>query len=373
MSEPIRILQVFATMNRGGAESMIMNLYRQIDRKKIQFDFVVHTEDKCAFDDEIEQLGGNVHRIPRYNGKNHLTYIKAWKFIFMNHPEYKIIHGHIRSTAAIYLKIAKNYNVVTISHSHSTSSGSGITSVIKNIMQLPIRSISDYFFACSEEAGNWLFGKKIVNSGRFYVLNNAIDINLFQFDSNIRNITRNELNIRNKFVIGHVGRFHPTKNQAFLIEIFKVLHDKNQDTMLVLVGDGELKKSIQSKVLEANLESSIIFTGVRPDVNKLMQAMDLLVMPSIYEGLPVTLVEAQTSGLKCIVSDKITREINITDLVEFYPLDYSHDKWANLILDHMDTYKRRDTSEEIRMAGYDIEENSLWLERFYIKKLKLRT
>ena len=163
MSEPIRILHVFGQMNRGGAETMIMNLYRHIDRTKIQFDFMVHSEEKCAFDDEIGQLGGKIYRVPRYNGRNHFLYIKEWSKFISNHKEYKIIHGHIRSTASFYLKVCKDNDRVTIIHSHSTSSGSGIiSSVVKNILQYPIRKIADYFIACSIPAGKWLFGENIV-------------------------------------------------------------------------------------------------------------------------------------------------------------------------------------------------------------------
>src|SRR5699024_6622505 len=149
MTEPIRILQVFAEMNRGGAETMIMNLYRHIDRERIQFDFIVHTQEKCAFDEEIKQLGGKIYRVQKYVGTNHFDYKNAWKNFFLSNTDYKIIHGHVRSTASIYLKIAKKYNLVTIAHSHSISSGSGIKAVIKDVFQYPIRYISDYFLACS--------------------------------------------------------------------------------------------------------------------------------------------------------------------------------------------------------------------------------
>src|SRR5690625_2672586 len=152
MQKPNRILHVFGGMGRGGAETMVMNLYRKIDRSKIQFDFIVHTQNKCDFDDEIELLGGRIYRVPRYNGKNHFQYKRAWHKFLMNHPEYKIIHGHVRSTASIYLKIANSYGLITISHSHNTSSGKGFSAIVKNIFQYKIRYIADYLFACSQTA-----------------------------------------------------------------------------------------------------------------------------------------------------------------------------------------------------------------------------
>lgn len=365
MSEPIRILQVLAEMNRGGAESMIMNLYRHIDRAKIQFDFIVHTQDRCAFDEEIEQLGGRIYRIPRYIGKNHFAYKNEWNNFFANYPEYKIIHGHVRSTASIYLKIAKNYNLITIAHSHNTSSGSGFISVIKNLFQYPIRNISDYFLACSESAGKWLFGDKIVVSNKFNILNNAIEADRFTFNNKVRDAIRNEFGIEAKYVIGHVGRFHPQKNHEFLIDIFKNIHDKIEDSVLLLVGEGSLKESMQLKVRKEKLESCVIFAGVRSDVPNIFQGMDLFMFPSLYEGLGIVVVEAQASGLNCIVSDQIPDEAIITKLVEKVSLSKSPEYWSERAIEKIN-YKREDTSTLIKDAGYDINDTTKWLEKFYL-------
>jgi len=179
MSQPIRVLQVFAQMNRHGSESMIMSMYRNIDRSKVQFDFIVHTTDKCDYDEEIESLGGRIYSIPRYTGTNHFLYKKAWHNFLKQHSDYKIIHGHIRSTASIYLKIAKKYGLITIAHSHNTSSGAGFSAIVKNIYQYPIRYIVDYLFACSKSAGTWLFGERACRKDNFFILNNAIDTKKF--------------------------------------------------------------------------------------------------------------------------------------------------------------------------------------------------
>jgi glycosyltransferase involved in cell wall biosynthesis len=369
MSGPIRVLQVFAQMNRGGAETMIMNLYRNTDRSKIQFDFIVHTEDKCAFDDEIRDLGGEIFRIPAYNGKNHITYMKKWKNFFEDHPEYKIVHGHVRSTASIYLKIAKRYGLVTIAHSHSTSSGKGISAIAKNILQYPIRHTADYLFACSNSAGEWLFGKKIYKNENFIVLNNAIDSQKFVFDEKIRKEKRKELGIDDKFVIGHVGRFNTPKNHVFLIDIFNEVHKKNDNALLLLVGEGDLQDSIQKKVYHLGLEKNVIFTGVRSDVTELLQAMDTFVFPSLYEGLGIAAIEAQASGLTCFVSKEIPDEVILTNSIKKISLNEKAEVWVNNILKTTE-YERKDKDNinEIIKSGYDIKTSSKWLMNFYLDK-----
>jgi len=367
MKKPIRVLQVFAQMNRGGAETMIMNLYRHMDHSEIQFDFIVHTDKKCTFDDEIQLLGGKIFNAPVYKGTNHLEYKKWWNSFFRNHQDYKIIHGHIRSTASIYLKIAKDYSLTTIAHSHNTSSGSGFSAIIKNILQYPIRYIADYLFACSKSAGIWLFGKNACTKDNFFILRNAIDTKRFIYDEEIRLKKRKEFKIESKFVIGHIGRFAFPKNHTFLVDIFKKVHDKYSDTVLMLIGDGNLRPGIEKKVANLQLTESVIFTGIRSDIPDILQAMDVFVFPSLYEGLPVTLIEAQASGLECIVSDKITTEVRITDLITFCSLKNSSDFWARKIISDKFGDERRDFCTEITHAGYDVKENARFLENFYLE------
>lgn len=369
MSKPIRVLQVFAQMNRGGAETMIMNLYRNIDRSKFQFDFVVHTDEKCAYDDEIKSLGGMIFRIPRYNGKNHFQYKKAWTDLLKCNPEYKVIHGHVRSTASIYLRIAKKLGLTTIAHSHSTSSGKGLSAVIKNTFQYPIRYISDYFFACSKSAGVWLFGNKVCIEDNFIIINNAIDTKKFIFNNSTRMDKRKELEVNEKLLIGHVGRFNSPKNHDFLIDIFKDIYDKNNDVILMLVGDGELRHRIEKKVDNLGLNNNVIFTGIRSDIPELLHATDLLIFPSLYEGLPVTLIEAQAAGLRCLASDRITDEVRLTDLIEYAPLNKGENYWAERALELSQGYERRNMYNEIANAGYDIESVAKRYQEF-IKDIK---
>jgi len=364
----IRILHVFGKLNRGGAETMVMNLYHNIDRDKIQFDFVVHTDEDCDYFEEIKELGGRIYTVPRYRVINHFKYKKAWSEFFKKHPEYKIIHGHVRSTALIYLKIAKKYGLKTISHSHSTSSGSGIKSVVKNILQFPIRYIADYFFACSKEAGLWLYGRKTCENSNFYIVKNAIDIQKYRFNIDIRNKIRKEFNLEDKFVIGHIGRFVPVKNHTFLIDVFYEIYKTNKDAVLFLIGDGELKEIIMKKVKKLNIQNSVIFTGVRNDVPMLLQAMDVFVFPSLHEGLGLVLIEAQAANLKCVVSDKIPTEAFVTPNIKSLSLKDSINTWKNEILNCKND--RTDYSYNKKLLDmYDIKHTSKWIFDFYSKLL----
>ncbi|WP_226675668.1 glycosyltransferase family 1 protein [Rossellomorea aquimaris] len=367
MVGPNRILQVFALMNQGGAETMIMNFYRNIDRSKIQFDFLVHTQEECVYDKEIRALGGKIFYIPPYTGKNHFQYKMAWNNFFEEHPEYKIIHGHVRSTASIYLKIAKKYGLTTLAHSHSTSSGNGTSAIVKNILQYPIRYTADYLFACSKVAGEWLFGKRASKQGNFIVLNNAIETNRFAYNEGLRINKRRELKVENRFVVGHIGRFNTPKNHGFLIEIFKEIYILNPNAVLLLVGDGELKKTIEKKTYELGLNKNIIFTGVRSDIPELLHAMDVFLFPSLYEGLPVTLIEAQASGLKIFASNKITDEVAVTNLVHYCSLESTPFEWSKKIINEINEKNNRSRRfSEVKRSNYDIERNAKWLENFYL-------
>ncbi|NMM63687.1 glycosyltransferase family 1 protein [Clostridium sp. P21] len=367
MTEPIRILHVLGGLNCGGAEIMIMNLYRNIDRSKIQFDFMVHTIDKCDYDDEIRKLGGRIYSVPRYNGLNHFKYKRVWNDFFKNHTEYRIVHGHIRSTAAIYLKIAKKQGVITIAHSHSTASrGNKIEQFVKNAMQIPIRYIADYLFACSDEAGKWLFGEKATKQDNYRVIKNAIDAERYVFNEAVRDKVRKDLNIENKLVVGHVGRFTYPKNHKFLIELFYEIQKQNEDSILLLVGDGELRYQIEKQINSLGIKNKVILTGVVPNVNDYIQAMDVFVFPSIFEGLGMVAIEAQAAGLRCIVSDKVPQEAFITDLIESISLTTDISKWASKILQYPSVCQRQKTFVKIKQAGYDIQKNAQILEDFYI-------
>ncbi len=364
----IRILQVIGSLNNGGSQAMIMNIYRNIDRTKIQFDFIIDRPEELFFAEEIKKMGGKIFLLKSINYCNTFEYTKQWNLFLNEHLEYKIIHGHVRSTAAIYLKIAQKHGLLTIAHSHSTSSGKGITGIIKNVLQYPIRYIADYLFACSSSAGEWLYGKNVLQKQNFIILNNGIDIERFLPNLEDRNNKRAELGLEGKFIVGNVGRFDYPKNHMFLIEIFKVVHDRNKDAVLVLVGDGELRTQIEKKIIDMDLQENVIITGVRIDIPQLLQAMDVFLFPSLFEGLGIVTIEAQAAGLQCIVADTIPQEVFITDLIQAVSLKASPQEWANIILSSTLKSNRRDTYEEIKRAGYDIKRTAKRQEEFYLSK-----
>lgn len=361
--EPIRVLQVVGLMGRGGAESMIMNLYRAIDRTKIQFDFVVHTKEEQAFDQEILALGGRIYRVPSYKVYNHLAYRRAWRDFLKNHGEYRVVHSHIRSTASIFLPIAKEFGLVTVVHSHNTSSGAGLANGVKNLLQRNLKreGSADYRLACGQEAGRWLFGDL-----DFQVLANAIHTDDFVFSPEIRGKIRSQYGVEDCFVMGNVARFHPQKNHLFLLEVFAEIYHRNPNARLMLVGDGDLRAEITQKISALKLEDGVILTGVQPNVNELLMAMDVFLFPSLWEGLPVTMIEAQATGLHCVASrDNVTAEVAVTDLVEFVPLEAGAVHWAERALGC--GYERKDMRDQITDAGYDIEATATWIQEFYLK------
>lgn len=366
MKIPIRILQITGGMNMGGIENFIMNIYRNIDRDRVQFDFLIHQEEKQIFEDEIEKLGGKIYRIPSIRKSGYFKYKQNLKEFFQNHS-YKIVHSHYNELSGVILKIAKNCNIkIGISHSH-TAYPNYSNILVKFFGEYLIRLLknsSSLKFACSQKAGEWLYGK----SANFEVINNGIDPKEYKFNEEIRKNVRDELKIEdNKILIGHVGRFSPEKNHEFIIDIFKELYSKNNNYRLVLIGTGNTEEKIKNKVKELNLQEKVKFLGVRKDVNKILQVMDLFVFPSIFEGLPVTLVEAQGAGLKCFISDTVTKEIDLEcGLTEFISLKSSSEEWAEIIDKNRD-YIRKDTIDSLRTHRYDMTENAKNLENRYIE------
>lgn len=352
MSKPVRILHVLGGLDTGGAESFVMNLYRAIDRNIIQFDFVKHIEDIGAYEEEITELGGKIYRCPKYTGKNHFYYMKWWNSFFKEHLEYHVVHGHVRSTAAIYLKIAKKFGIVTISHSHSTSNGKNISAVIKNIMQLPIRRIADYFFACSNEAGAWLYGTAILKKNNYHVIKNGIDLERFFYDKEKRILMRQKLGIEeNTFVIGHVGRITTPKNHKFLIELFSKYYKENLNSKLLLVGDGDLFELIKQECSKLKIQDAVIMTGSKINTEDYYQIMDVFLFPSLWEGLGIAVIEAQANGLRCFVSENVPEEAILTDLVRVLPLE-TMATWLNELKNVQLGERLENMSEDLQQ--YDI-------------------
>lgn len=359
MESPIRILQVFGALNRGGSESMIMNLYRNIDRTKIQFDFVKHTTEKCAFDDEILSLGGRIYSAPNFKIYNLFSYKKWWRMFFKDHPEYKVVHGHLFTIASVFFDVAHEFGLKTIGHSHATKSP--ILS-LKNILRKPflnrLAKTSDYRFACSNDAGKWIYGDR-----DFTVLKNAIDSQQYVFSEEKRNAIRDEFHLHGKFVVGNIGRLTAQKNQSFVIEVFYELHKKLPDSALMIVGVGELENLLKRKSQTLGIADSVIFTGSRSDVPSLLSAMDVFLFPSLYEGLGIVAVEAQAAGLVSICSNVIPKEAHITNLLKFVSLDKTAVEWADIALTC--EKERCDTQLPIVGAGYDIKHSVEYITHFY--------
>lgn len=371
--QPIRVLQVIGSMNLGGAESMIMNLYRSIDKTKVQFDFLVHTQKEATFDNEIKALGGRIYRVPKLTGTNIIEYYRECCKFFSEHPEIKVLHGHIGSSAYFYVSAAKKYGVFTIVHSHSANIIKNPKDLAFSIFSYPTRFVADELFGCSTEAGIQRFGKKAVERENYRNFPNAIDIDKYKFNEETRKAVRKEFGIPdNCYLIGTVGRLIPEKNPPFIFEIFKRLASENDNVRCLWVGYGLEEPNIREKVKTAGLEKKIIMPGRRNDVNKLLQGMDAFVLPSITEGLPVAGIEAQAAGLPCIFSDSVSRESAICNLVNWKSIQESASNWASeaLILAREYKGKRQTPTEDIKKHGYDIKTTSAWLTNYYLSKAK---
>lgn len=365
-NEPIKIFQLVGSYKGGGVEAVVMNFYRNIDRNKIQFTFVCDEDSTDIPYEEIEKLGGKIIIVPPYSKpfKYHSALKKALK-----EDDYKIIHSHISTMSVFSLFAAKCAGVpVRIAHSHSTTNKKEKK---KNLMKQILRPFSKVFatdyMCCSELAGRWLFGNKEYDKGNVYLLNNAIDLDKFKYNESLRKKKRKELSIKdNTLVIGHIGRFVAQKNHDFLIDIFNEIHKKNNNSILLLAGQGPLMEDIKNKVKELNLDGSIKFLGQRNDANELYQAFDVFLLPSLYEGLPVVGVEAQASGLLCYLSDDMTKETKVLDITKFMSLNNTPEEWADNILDDVKKYKRIDTSKEMTAKNFNIKEEAKKLEKYYL-------
>lgn len=360
----LRVLHVVGKMDTGGMETLIMNWYRNLDKSKIQFDFLTHHEERGFYDDEIEASGGRIYRLSFSNDRNLRKYKKDLNEFFSTHKEYKIVHGHLSIFGQYYLSAAKENGVPTrISHSHIASFSKTIRGLLIYISSRYFKKHATNYFACSRAAGNYMYGTKT----KFTVINNGIDTDKFVFSKEQREKIRNELNLKNAYTLVHVGRFFDQKNHDFLIEIFAKYKEINSDSKLLLIGVGPLQNKIRNKVKALGLEDSVLFLNQRPNVQDYLSAADLFVFPSLYEGLPLTLVEAQSSGLPVVCSDTITDETCLTEHYFQMSLKDSLELWAEKIKEvSIMKYSRINSNSLVRSKGFDCKDVIKSLERIYL-------
>lgn len=358
----IRIAQIMGEMNSGGVESSIMNYYRNIDRNMIQFDFIVNEGSKIPQKNEIEELGGRIIIVPPY--KFLIKYLRTLKKVFKEN-DYKIVHSNLNSLSVFPLFVAYMAGIpIRIAHSHSTTNRKEWKkNLIKNILKPFSTVFATDYFACSEYAGKWLFGNRKFKKGEITIIKNAIDVEKFKYNEETRNKIRKELNIENNLVLGHVGRFMKQKNHDFLIDAFYETYKTKKDIILILIGDGPLEEQIKEKVKQLKIEEKVKFLGTKNNVNEYMQAMDIFLFPSLYEGLGIVTVEAQCAGLICLASTKVPSEVKLSENIKF--LENKKEIWKEEILKN-NSIQRNIDLKRVYSNGYYIKDAVRNLEKIYI-------
>lgn len=361
-----KILHIVGGLKAGGIESLLYNLFSNIDGGKITFDFVKKINEVGEFERPIRELGGHIFKSPKFNGFNYLFCKKWWSNFFDKHPDYKIIHVHDASSSMVYLAEAKKRDIKIIAHSHNTGN-TGIKGIIKNLTKKPLVKYADQFIGCSREAGEYLFGKDIVDSNRYMTLPNGIDVDKFVFDEKARIEIRNYLGINEReIVIGHIGRFTKVKNHEFLLKVFAETHSFKDNVKLLLVGDGPLFTDMRNLAEKLGVLDSVLFTGAKIDSEKFYSAMDIFVFPSYKEGLGIAAIEAQASGLPVIKSSGVPDSVDVTGNVETFSLNEPIINWARAIIQQPKT-DRKKAYKMVSDAGFDIKESVKQLEELYIR------
>lgn len=363
---PVRVIQIMGRMMGGGVEATVLNHYRHVDRLRVQFDFMVGEDSEVVPVSEIEALGGRVFTVPCYQ---HVTeFVHGVREVIRTTGD-PIIHSHLNALSPIPLSVARAEHVpVRIAHSHSTAApGETLKNAAKAVLK-PLAGIAptDYA-ACSLHAATWLFGEKAVAGGRVHLVRNAIDLPRFAYDCTRRLRVRERLGIsENTHVVGQVGRLCPQKNQLFLVPVVEELARQHRNTVVLMAGEGDLRPRIEREIAQRGLNDQIRLLGVRSDIADLYQAMDVLAMPSTYEGLGMVAIEAQTAGLRVVASDAVPAETNLTDLVEYAPLTATSREWAAMLAPRVPSAPRRDRLDEVAARGYDIETSGRELTEWYL-------
>lgn len=365
----VRVLQELSTLDGGGIAKLLYDYYRNIDHNKVHFDFVISNYyDKGIYEDYFTSQGCKIYKIAKKT-KDKETYLNQIEEIIKN-GNYDVIHSHYGMYAFDVMQIAKKYGIKKrIAHSHLAYVPTSTVQKLKNIIRrhVAVANATD-LFACGRDAGVFMWGKRAVESGKVHIMKNAVDTSKFAFSNEKRIEKRKVLGVEDKFVIGIVGRLSEQKNYPFLWRVYKKVLEKRNDTALIVVGRGTEEKEIKSLAKKMGIYDKISFLGIRDDVPELLNAMDLFVLPSLYEGLPVVLVENQSNGLMSFASDKITNEMAVTDLVKFLPIEGTEDQWAEEICNYKPSIENREFyRQQIIDNGYDIKSASLEMQNFYLK------
>jgi glycosyltransferase involved in cell wall biosynthesis len=366
MKEKVKVLNIIGKRPKGGIGAVVYNYQIHMDSDMIQMDYLIfNDEPNGEFDEKVRKHGSTVYVLPELRNNRLFSIRKKIDEFFSKHAnDYKIIHLHSANIGFICLSLAKKYGINNrIVHSHATMySDKKINAIRNRILCMSLNKGATEFMACSKAAGEFLFGKYKED---YLILNNAIDCEKYIFNPEVRNKVRHSLSLNNKIVVGNVGRFANQKNHNFLIEIFYEVKKLQNDSVLLLIGDGELRMEIEAKTKDMGLSESVVFLGQRDDVPQLLQAMDVFVLPSLYEGLPVIGIEAQVSNLPCIFSDNITREVGIVDST-FISLSEHAKVWAEVIIKNTNNHNRRNVLSTIKNSGYDIYTEAKRLQEYYI-------
>ncbi len=363
----IRILHIVSSLARAnGVSGCIMNYYRGIDRSKFQFDILFFTDNANSYREEFESLGGRAIKIDRPSITNFLTISKQLHQLFAQN-RYSIIHCHVAQIGLLLFPIAYRHSVESIIlHSHNSRSSEIRYKQIRNSVMNRLSSmLATHHFACSREAAEALFSRSEIQKGIF-VMNNAVDVNRFRFSPDKRAALREELGVdKDRVLIGNIGRCCIQKNQLLLIDIFNTHLKRHSQSTLVIVGDGAILESLKARANELGISNNIIFTDVRKDIDCIVSALDIMVMPSLFEGLPVTGIEAQTAGLPCLFASSITKDVKVNSNTSFQPLESSHEAWSEAIEELLKQGREANAVPQINAAGFNIALEISKLESHY--------
>ena len=364
MSEPIRVLQVFAALDSGGVSNHVMNLYREIDTNRIQFDFALTGGERTLFDDEVLSRGGRVFYCEKANN------IKNLRRIMREDGPFHAVHSHLFFYSGIVLAEARRASIpIRIAHAHNAYTGESRSLprfAYEYAMQMLIHSNATNMLGCSDKACRYVFGDKMLQDPRTMIMPDGIDCDRFRFNQRVRDDTRKKYGLDDKFVVGHVGHFNSAKNHEKILSVFQVICRHSDEAMLLLVGDGELEQIVRARVAELNLTDRVVFAGSHRNVECFYQAMDVFLFPSQYEGFGMAMIEAQVSGLACIASDVVPRETDANGRSIYLPLASDDTVWANAVLNAPKRTEVENSYEKVKRR-FDIKDSIKKEEGFYLK------